>query len=130
MNASRRVTREAMHLFRACLHEGHLDETRVREVVEELGTAKPRGYLAILSAFRRFVELEAERHQATVETALPLPGDLQTRLLRGLGTVYGPGLNVAFSENPALIGGMRIRVGSDVYDGSIRGRLTNLERSF
>jgi len=39
-----------------------------------------------------------------------------------LATLYGPGLNASFTHSPALIGGVRIRVGSDVYDGSVRGK--------
>ena len=45
----------------------------------------------------------------------------------GLARVYGPGLAASFEENPALIGGMRIKVGSDVYDDSVRARLAALE---
>jgi F-type H+-transporting ATPase subunit delta len=44
--------------------------------------------------------------------------------------VYGPRLVTTFAESPALIGGMRIRVGSDVYDGSVKAGLTALEKSF
>jgi F-type H+-transporting ATPase subunit delta len=43
---------------------------------------------------------------------------------------YGQGLNTTFAENPELIAGMRIRVGSDVYDGSVRSRLEALEQKF
>jgi F-type H+-transporting ATPase subunit delta len=39
---------------------------------------------------------------------------------------YGGGFKTLFSENPALIGGMRIKVGSDVYDGSLRTKLAAL----
>ena len=35
-----------------------------------------------------------------------------------------------FAQNPALIGGMRIKVGSDVYDGSVQARLAALQESF
>ena len=45
----------------------------------------------------------------------------------GLVKRYGAGLNFTFRQNPALIGGMRIQVGSDVYDGSIQSRLAQLE---
>jgi F-type H+-transporting ATPase subunit delta len=41
--------------------------------------------------------------------------------------VYGAGVEATFTENPALIGGMRIKVGSDVYDDSVRARLAALE---
>jgi F-type H+-transporting ATPase subunit delta len=40
---------------------------------------------------------------------------------------YGAGLNIGFSVNPGLIGGLRIKVGSDVYDGSVAGRLAALK---
>ena len=36
---------------------------------------------------------------------------------------HGPALQTSFVENPALLGGLRIKVGSDVYDGSVRARL-------
>ncbi len=40
---------------------------------------------------------------------------------------YGTGLETSFVENPALIGGVRLQVGSDVYDGSVRARLDSIE---
>ena len=43
---------------------------------------------------------------------------------------YGAGVNISFGQNPALIGGLRIQVGSDLYDGSVRTRLDKLERKF
>ena len=43
---------------------------------------------------------------------------------------YGPETSTSFRESPALIGGMRIRVGSDVYDGSVKAGLAALEKSF
>jgi F-type H+-transporting ATPase subunit delta len=43
---------------------------------------------------------------------------------------YGAGLNIQYSVNPQLIGGMRIQVGSDLYDGSVKTRLEILEQSF
>jgi len=47
-----------------------------------------------------------------------------------LGRVYGPGLIFDFRQSAALIGGMRIKVGSDVYDGSVQARLNALVESF
>jgi F-type H+-transporting ATPase subunit delta len=47
-----------------------------------------------------------------------------------LNQIYGQGLNISFAQNPALLGGLRIKVGSDVYDGSVQSRLENLVESF
>jgi len=92
--------------------------------------AKPRGYLAILSHFARLVKLDLDRRTARVESAGPLPADLQASVQSSLARVYGPGVNVSFAQNPALIGGMRIKIGSDVYDGSVQARLAALQESF
>ncbi len=119
-----------MKLFRLCLVNGLLDEGRARQVVQQVVSSRPRGYLATLSVFRRLVKLESARHTAKVESAQRLPADLQARLQTDLARIYGPGLSASFEDNPTLIGGMRIQVGSDVYDGSVRARLAALEESF
>jgi F-type H+-transporting ATPase subunit delta len=59
-----------------------------------------------------------------------LPAGLQASVQAGLEHAYGQGLTTTFTENPGLIGGMRVRVGSDVYDGSVQARLAALEESF
>ena len=59
-----------------------------------------------------------------------MPADLQAAIEAGLTRRYGPGLTTAFADRPALIGGMRIQVGSDVYDGSVRAGLAALEKEF
>ena len=130
MKVTKQARREAKQLFRLCLVNGLIEEQRARQVVQQIIAAKPRGYLATLSYFQRLVELDCARHTAKVESALPLPADLKASVQTGLARVYGPGLSTSFAENPALIGGMRIRVGSDVYDGSVQGRLAALEQSF
>jgi len=130
MKTSRQTKREAERLFRLCLINGLLDESRTRQVVERIIEAKRRGGLALLSYFRRLVKLESARHAAEVESATPLPADLRTRIQAGLARTYGPGISASFIHNPGLIGGMRIKVGSDVYDGSVRARLAALEKNF
>ena len=130
MKISKQTKREAKQLFRCCLTDGLLDENRARQVLRRVVEAKPRGYMAILSHFERLVKLEIARRTAKVESAAPLPEDLQAKVRSALGRVYGPGLNLSFGHNAALIGGMRIKVGSDVYDGSVQARLAALQESF
>jgi len=130
MKGSKQVLREAKQLFRSCLVNGRLEEARVQQAVQKVLQVKPRSYLQLLGQFKRLVKLDLERRAAHVETAVPLPADLEASVRATLTRTYGDGLSIAFSQNPALIGGMRVKVGSDVYDGSVRARLAALEESF
>ena len=109
---------------------GLLDENRARQAVQQILQLKPRGYLGILSHFQRLVKLDIEGRTAKVESAIPLAPDIQAKVQSGLTRHYGQGLAISFVQNPALIGGLRIQVGSDVYDGSVQGRLNALQESF
>jgi|SRR5579859_7055026 len=130
MKISKQARREAKELFRSCFANGLMDENRVRQAVQAVIAQKPRGYVAILSHFQRLVKLDLNRRTARVESAAPLSSDIQAAVQNNLGRKYGPGLNVSFAQNPALIGGMRIQVGSDVYDGSVQARLAELREAF
>jgi F-type H+-transporting ATPase subunit delta len=91
---------------------------------------KPRGWLAALTHFKRLVKLEVDRRTARVESATVLDAAQQDQVKLKLGQLYGAGLSFEFQQNAALLGGLRIRVGSDVYDGSVEARLAGLEQSF
>ncbi len=130
MKISKQARRGSKQLFRDCVVNGVLDENRVRQVVTKVAELKPRGYIAILSHFQRLVKLEIERRTAKVESAVALSPEMQTEVKNKLSGIYGQGLNISFAQNPALLGGLRIKVGSDVYDGSVQARLENLVESF
>jgi F-type H+-transporting ATPase subunit delta len=126
MNATRKVRRGARRLLRLCLVCGRLDDDRVREAAERIAASRRRGALGVLTYFHRLVRLDRERHLVVVESAAPLDIGIREGLTAGVARRYGPGLKTAFSHNPALIAGLRIKVGSDVYDGSLRTRLAAL----
>ena len=113
-----------------CLVNHLLDENRVRQVVERVIATGERNCPAILAHFLRLVKLDCAQHTATIESATPLPVDLQQVVQAGLARRYGPGLTTAFAQRAELIGGMRIQVGCDVYDGSVRAGLEALQKSF
>jgi F-type H+-transporting ATPase subunit delta len=71
--------------------------------------------------------MDRERHTASVESAVALPEDVRASVQTGVSRMFGPGVTASFTENAALIGGMRLRVGSEVYDGSVRARLAAIE---
>jgi F-type H+-transporting ATPase subunit delta len=130
MKISKQEQREARQLYRSCQANGLLDENRVRQAVSLLAAKKPRGYAGILSRLHRLVKLDLEQHAASVESATPLDADLQASVAARMKKIYGAGLDIVFRQNPALIGGLRIQVGSDLYDGSVKTRLEQLEQSF
>ena len=127
MKISKQSRRDAKELFRAAQVNGVLDEGKARQIVDEMLAQKPRGYLATLSHLQRLLKLDLDRRNARVETVIPLDEAAQSNVRSVLTRRYGAGLNFVFIQNPALIGGMRITVGSDVYDGSIQSRLTQLQ---
>ena len=127
MKISKQARRDARELFRTCMVRDSLDENRARKAVAAVVKTKPRGYIAILSHLQRLFRLEVARRTATVESAMALPPQVQAEIQNDLSRRYGAGLNFHFTQNPALIGGARIQVGDDVYDGSVQGRLAALQ---
>jgi F-type H+-transporting ATPase subunit delta len=92
--------------------------------------SQPRG-LKVTRLVRRFAELAAKRQQrwiATVTVARPLTETQQSRLERGLNALYGRELKINTIVDPALIGGIRIKVGDEVLDASVHARLSQLQR--
>jgi F-type H+-transporting ATPase subunit delta len=130
MRVTKQARRTAKELFRACQIDGLLAETRVRQVVSRILETKPRGYLAILNYFQRLLKLDIERRTARIESATPMPADARTQVDASLKRLYGDGLTIRHAVNPAILGGLRVRVGSDIFDGSIQGRLERLKEAF
>ena len=130
MKISKQARRDAKQLFRSCVLNGLLDDDRVRQMVQQIVAQKPRGYQAILTHLQRLVKLDVARRTATIESAIHLPESLSTAIQANLARKYGPGLTVSFAQKQDLIGGLRVQVGSDVYDGSIRARLAELADRF
>ncbi|MBP1623515.1 MAG: F0F1-type synthase delta subunit-like protein [Acidobacteria bacterium] len=130
MKTVKQTRREAKRLFRLCFVNGLLDESRIRQVAQKIIEARRRGSAALLQKFLYLVKLDQVRHTAEIESASPLTDDLRASVQAGLARRYGPGIRATFTQNPELIGGMRIKVGSDLYDGSIRAGLAELEKRF
>jgi F-type H+-transporting ATPase subunit delta len=129
MKSSKQARRQAKELFRACLRNDRLDDDRVRQAVRQVIEAKPRGYMALLDQFRRLMRIAVARRTARVETAVPLDPAMAESIEHRLRELYDESLELTFAVDPTLIGGMRVRVGSDVLDGSVRGRLVGLGQS-
>ena len=130
MKISKQAQRDARQLFRSSLVNGALDESRVRQVVTLLAEKKPRGYVQILTRLHRLVKLDLAKRTAKVEGAVTATPALMAEVKAGLEKRYGTGLDLSYVINPSLLGGLRIQVGSDLYDGSVKTRLDKLAQSF
>jgi F-type H+-transporting ATPase subunit delta len=73
--------------------------------------------LAALAAERR------GRSVAQVTAAAPLTAQQERRLAEDLSRIYGRDIDIQVDLDPSLLGGLVIRVGDEVIDGSVAARL-------
>jgi F-type H+-transporting ATPase subunit delta len=130
MKGNKQSRRGAKQLFKSCQVEGQLAEDRVRQAVTLVIEKKPRGYFGILQELQRLVKLDVSSRSARVESAVVLTEAQQQNIRESLGRLKGGDVTVEFSENADLIGGMRVKIGDDVFDGSVKTRLATLSESF
>ena len=130
MKGNKQSRRGAKQLFKSCQVGGQLAEERVRQAVALVVEKKPRGYFGILQELQRLVKLDVSSRSARVESAVVLTEAQQQNIRESLGRLKGGEVTVEFAENANLIGGMRVKIGDDVFDGSVKARLATLSESF
>lgn len=128
MKINKEIRQLSREMLRASFTDGQLDAGRTRSLVDSLIERKPRNYIDVLKNYRRLLRLELEKRRARVEAASALDSTTSSELVANLKKKYGSDLTAEFIVNPELLGGMRVRVGSDVWDGTVRNRLEQLER--
>lgn len=126
MKVTKEIRQLSRHLLRVSFTDGHLDQGKISSLVESLIAKKPRHYLDVLENFKRLLRLELEKRHARIESATELGPEVSANILLNLKRKYGNDLTSEFVVEPGLLGGMRIRVGSDVWDGTVRNRLERL----
>ena len=130
MKGTKQSRRLAKQLFKSCQIDDQLNADRVRKAVSLLIERKPRGYFGILQNLQRLVKLDEASRSARVESAVALGQAQQQDVRNSLKRLKGGDVTVVFATNPGLIGGMRVKIGDDVYDGSVKTRLTALSDNF
>jgi F-type H+-transporting ATPase subunit delta len=128
MTGNKEVKRIARDLVRASFTDGQVDRGRIDSLLQSLIARSPRNFYRILDTYKRLLRLELQKRHAVIESAEPLDQQTTSRVAMALGKKYGPDLTTEFVVNPELLGGMRIRVGSDVWDGSVRSKLERLQK--
>ena len=127
-----KLNKEIRQLSRKMLHasfaDSQLDPGRIASLVDSVIAEKPRNYIDVLKNYKRLLRLEVEKRRATIETASQVDPGIRSEIVANLKSKYGGDLATEFHVDPQLLGGMRIRVGSDVWDGTVRNRLERLQQ--
>jgi F-type H+-transporting ATPase subunit delta len=102
------------------------------EFVRFLGAVVRRGRQGLLQdialAYQALVDVKENRVHAGVTLSVPADASLQQRIIERLGKVLGKEVRAHFRPDPRILGGVVVRVGDRVYDGSLKRRLNILRR--
>jgi F-type H+-transporting ATPase subunit delta len=128
MKLNKEIRRLSREMLRASFTDGQLDQGRVASLVQSLIAKKPRRYIDILQNYKRLLRLELQKRHAVIESATELEPKVSADIASRLKRKYGEDLTTEFIVEPGLLGGVRVRVGSDVWDGSVRNRLQRLQQ--
>ena len=128
MKISKEIRQLSRDMVRASYVDGAPNREKIQSFVRSVIEKKPRNYIRLLENYLRLLRLELDKHRATIESAAGLDPEVGQQILSDLEKKYGPHLTTEYVVNPALLGGVRVRVGSDVWDSSVRNRLERLQQ--
>jgi F-type H+-transporting ATPase subunit delta len=128
MKINKEIRQRSRALLRESFTGDQLDRGKIASRVDSLVAEKPRHCLAVLEHYKRLLRLEVEKRHARIESASQLSPQVSSKVASNLKRKYGNDLTTEFVVKPELLGGMRVRVGSDVWDGTVRNRLQRLQQ--
>ena len=86
-------------------------------------------FTEIARAFAERVSAEEGRLEVEAVTAVPLPDDLRTRIVEEIARKTGRSVDLTESVDPEIVGGLVLRIGGAVVDGSVRHRIDELRET-
>jgi len=92
-----------------------------------VGNSRLAALPEIARQFRALKNAQGGSSDATVFSAFPIAPDALAEVSRTLEQRFGRRLNVTVQEDPSLIGGIRVVVGDEVLDTSVRARLEQMK---
>lgn len=116
----------ARQFFQLSLVDGGLSAERVAGILAYVEKHRPAHGVAVLRAYQRLVAAEVARGQAVVEHAGALPDRVLADIAVAMTARYRRKVASVARRNDALLAGLRVRVGDDVYESSIAGQLAQL----
>ena len=102
---------------------GALDEKRQRHLIDEFFSGVSAGRVLVVDE-ADMAWAEAVAAPVIVVSALPLSAEEQATVSKELAAQLGGEPELEFAVDPALLGGLRLKIGDRIIDGSVAGRLS------
>jgi F-type H+-transporting ATPase subunit delta len=129
MKRDQKITKLAKKLVELSKDNGVVTESKVSEVLAGLQQVQHRNHLTVLKTFLNYLRRELALQTAVVSTPASLSDDALKAIEVQFSKLYNRPVNAVTQEDTSLIAGVRVRVGDDVYDASVAGRLQRLAES-
>ncbi len=126
MRGSKQIQQFARQLFQLSLDNGRLSAERVAGVLQYVEKNPPAKPVAVLKAYQRLIAAEFAKGQAVVEHAGPVAANLLSSIEGAMSQRYKRPVVAVAKPAPALLAGLRVRVGDDVYESSVANQLATL----
>lgn len=126
MRADKKTKALAKQLFKLSLVNGAVSPEQVTGVLGYIEKSAPRHALTLLKLYHRAISIEDARSQAVVEHAGPVTDATLRSIEAAMTRKYSRPVTASAKPNPQLLAGLRVRVGSDVYESTVAGQLANL----
>jgi F-type H+-transporting ATPase subunit delta len=125
-SGKKQIQQLAKQFFQLSLANGELSSERVAGVLDYIEKHRPGQTVAVLKAYRRLVAAEVARSQAVIEHAGAVNPAIPASIAAAMTKKYGRKITSIPRRNDALLAGLRVRVGDDVYESSVASQLASL----
>jgi len=126
MRGDKKTKALAKQLFKLSLVNGVVSPEQVAGVLGYIEKTAPHHALALLKLYHRAIATELAKSRAVVEHAGPVTEATLRAIEAAMTKKYKRPVTAAAQPNPRLLAGLRVRVGSDVYESSVSGQLAAL----
>lgn len=126
MKRDKKVLQFAKRLVELSRDGGVITEAKVSEVLAGIKKIQPHRELLLLKAYLRYIRKAVAEQTAVVATPGTLSSEALSSIESNFTQVYSRPISAVTTTDASLIAGVRIRVGDDVYDASLAGRLKRL----
>ncbi len=126
MRADKKTKLLAKQLFKLSVVNGAVSPEQVTGVLGYIEKNAPRQSLALLQLYHRAIAAELAKSNAVVEHAGPVSEATLQSIAAAMTKKYSRPVAASAKPNPKLLAGLRVRVGSDVYESTVAGQLATL----